>query len=555
MALLLAAALLAPAAAPADDLPNVVLLMSDDQGWADVGYNQATYNGTHIARPLTPELDAMAASRHSLVFRRFYAGSAVCSPTRASVLTGRTSQRECIFGAEGCGQQPAWRCADKMPLPPTAFTIAEAAKQRGYATVHVGKWHLGDFFPKPALEPNASQALRRWPVSHPGVHGFDDWHSTEASAASTTPNCGCFADNGARQCVMGGAVVNDSAFRCTNYWSPEGSAHGRRPSCQLANASDRGCVSNLTTPVVGDDSAYVVATFDAFLQRQPAVLAGSRPFLAALWLHTVHVPHPALPHFFGLYPNAEDGDYLGTLSQMDAAVGRLRQLLVARNLSSNTMLWYTSDNGPTSRQCGGVSPAAMGGRQCTSLSTGGLRQCKGSLFEGGIRVPGMLEWPARITVNRWTDMPVSVLDYLPTTLELIGVVHPQPHWARDGISLLPLIDGAMTARPQPIGWSLDGQSAWMDNDWKMVWLPNCGFCPHWEPPWTLDNTRIEPLLFNLKSDPTEAVNLRRAQPVVFERMQGQLRAFLASIEVSAEEESGCSMPRLRNQPTWGSPPS
>ena len=89
----------------------------------------------------------------------------------------------------------------------------------------------------------------------------------------------------------------------------------------------------------------------------------------------------------------------------------------------------------------------------------------------------------------------------------------------------------------------------------MVWLPNCGFCPHWEPPWTLDTTRIEPLLFSLKPDPTEAVNLRRAQPVVFERMQGQLRAFLASIEVSAEEESGCSMPRLRNQPTWASPPS
>ena len=521
----------------------------------------------------------MAASPHALVFERFYAGSAVCSPTRSSVLTGRTSERECIRGAEGCGQAPAWRCADKMPLPPTAFTIAEAVKLRGYRTLHVGKvplplapascpcprcyrlivcsgvlwaimqWHLGDFFPKRALEPNASWALRRWPVSHPGIHGFDEWFSTEASASSSTPNCGCFPDSGSRQCVTGGGVVNDTAFRCTNYWRPT-DADAPRPECRRANTSDASCVTNLTTPILGDDSEFIVATFDSFLEREQA-RPEPRPFLAALWLHTVHTPHPAMPDFFRLYPNAEDGDYLGTISQMDAQVGRLRSILSARNLSHNTMLWYTSDNGPTSRTCGGVGPAAMGGRLCASLSTGGLRQCKASLFEGGIRVPGILEWPARITANRRTQIPASTHDYLPTTLALLGLRHPQPHFARDGISLLPLIDGAMTRRPQPLGWSLDGQSAWMDNDWKMVWSPNCGFCPHWEPPWTLDNTRILPLLFHLGDDPTESVDLRREQPEVFARMNNQLRTFLASIEVSAETESGCSPPGLRSVPTWG----
>ena len=129
-----------------DDLPNLVMVMSDDQGWADVSYNTETFNSTPIVRPRTPELDAMSRSPHTLVFDRFYAGSAVCSPTRASVLTGRTSERECIYGAEGCGQAPAWRCADRMPLPSTIFTLATAAKMKKYDSIFVGKWHCTNIF-------------------------------------------------------------------------------------------------------------------------------------------------------------------------------------------------------------------------------------------------------------------------------------------------------------------------------------------------------------------------------------------------------------------------
>ena len=116
-------------------------------GWGDVSYNNVSariYNpgaggdSFVINPPRTPEIDAMAASPNSLVFHRFSAGSAVCSPTRASALTGRTPDRDCIDGAEGGGQMPA-SCPDKWPLPPTTFTIAEAAKRKGYATLHLGK--------------------------------------------------------------------------------------------------------------------------------------------------------------------------------------------------------------------------------------------------------------------------------------------------------------------------------------------------------------------------------------------------------------------------------
>ena len=107
---------------------------ADDQGWSDVGYNNVTERmyqpgaGNKVWRPnppRTPNLDAMAAGENSLLFTRFYAGSGVCSPTRSAMLTGRTPDRECITGAAGCGQAPAWSCADTLPLPPPTFTIAE----------------------------------------------------------------------------------------------------------------------------------------------------------------------------------------------------------------------------------------------------------------------------------------------------------------------------------------------------------------------------------------------------------------------------------------------
>ena len=127
-----------------DSPPNFVLVLADDQGWGDIGYNavpERTYNGTILNPPKTPHLDAMAASPNSLVFHRFYA-SPVCSPTRASILTGRTPNRECIWSAEGCGQQPGWSCVDPLPLPNTVFSIADAVRKSGknYSSLHVGKW-------------------------------------------------------------------------------------------------------------------------------------------------------------------------------------------------------------------------------------------------------------------------------------------------------------------------------------------------------------------------------------------------------------------------------
>eukprot|EP00035_Acanthoeca_spectabilis_P002135 m.85326 g.85326 ORF g.85326 m.85326 type:complete len:572 (-) comp11375_c0_seq1:94-1809(-) len=542
---------------------NVVLLLADDQGWGDVGYNSHTYQNEaynytwKFNPPRTPNLDAMAKSDSSILFWRFYAGSGVCSPTRSAVLTGRTPNRECITGAEGCGQEPAWSCLDKMPLPPTTFTIAEAAKKAGYSTIHIGKWHLGDFFYKgtgrEVKTAKGGYAYTKWPVSNPGLHGFDEWHSTEASASSSTPNCGCNPDwkNEGQGCIVGGGVWVNQALECTNYWSPIDLGPDHKPNGSMASCRDADhgkdiaahvCVSNYTEKIPGDDTVHIMDVFEDFLTRKTSGPEAS-PFLAVIWLHTVHEPHPSLPEYYHNYTDAfgdPAGDYLGTLTQMDVQIGRFRQILKDKNVYDNTMVWYTADNGPHSD-----------GRDrqpyCALAGTNGLRQCKASLYEGGIRVPGILEWPAMIKSHSETWHPAYVSDYLPTVLELIDVAHENPTWAHDGMSLLPLVkalaatpntnDTSLRPASNPLVFQLAGQTAIVNNQWKILQNPVAGQCDS-----EYGSVFHGTMLFDLDADPTESTDLSKdpAHAAMFANMSAQITALAASVEYSSIHESECS---------------
>ena len=260
---------------------------------------------------------------------------------------------------------------------------------------------MGDFWNKSEA---GGPALAKWPASHPGVHGFDAWFATEASASSTTPNCGCDAawPREGRGCVTGGGNWTRQPLDCTNYWGFSAGA-ADRPDCR-SSAAPRDCVANFTAKIPGDDSAFLVGEFLTWAD------ASKTPWLAQLSLHTVHTPHPALPEWFYAYsrrsrnsrrrppprnirvpaaapprpasamasaamtPRYEDasgapaGDYLGTVSQMDAAVGALVDGLARRGLRDDTLLWASiGDNGP--HTVGGARP---GGRAPARESTAGL---------------------------------------------------------------------------------------------------------------------------------------------------------------------------------------
>jgi hypothetical protein len=207
----------------------------------------------------------------------------------------------------------------------------------------VGAGHLGDLWDKQLPEMN-----RKWRVASPGTAGFAEWHTTEAEVSSSMSNCGCFPVNHTGpvppapveplgpncchdltphgdKCVVGGGYESDWCYPCTDYFTP--------------NASDPRGVSGLqdvSHKIPGDDSAFIVDMFEAFLARQVAAKAS---FYAHLCFHSIHEPHPAMPEFYHMYEN--DPDYLGTLTQMDTQFGRLLGLLQDHKVTNDTVILYT----------------------------------------------------------------------------------------------------------------------------------------------------------------------------------------------------------------------
>ncbi len=162
-----------------------------------------------------------------------------------------------------------------------------------------------------------------------------------------------------------------------------------------------------------------------------------QPFLAVIWFGTRHSPHVALGKYKKMYANQPDGGahFYGEVTAMDGALGELRTGIRKLGVGDNTVLWYCSDNGAIPKG-----------------STGGLRARKGSLYEGGIRVPAIIEWPARIKSNRITNINANTSDIYPTLLELAGAVPPENQPVLDGTSLVPLLKGEAKGREKPMGF-------------------------------------------------------------------------------------------------------
>ena len=192
--------------------------------------------------------------------------------------------------------------------------------------------------------------------------------------------------------------------------------------------------------------------------------AGSEPFFVTLWFGSPHSPYRALPEDAALYrevPGTDLANRFAEITAMDRALGRFRQWLRDRGVAGNTLVWFTSDNGITVE---GIPEDQRGG-----LYNARLRGRKGSLYEGGLRVPGIVEWPAIIAEPRRTSVPAVTTDMFLTLLGLLDLEHPDPDRPLDGMDLSPLIlDNSMGSRPEPVGFwrfarsSEVGNQRWMD---------------------------------------------------------------------------------------------
>ena len=304
----------------------------------------------------------------------------------------------------------------------------------------------------------------------------------------------------------------------------------------------------------GDSSVVTVEQAIPFVRE---AVAENRPFLAVVWFGSPHHPHRALPEDKARYPDQPKKlkNFYGELTAMDRAIGMLRDELRRLDVAENTLFWYCSDNG--------VLPEG---------SAGGLKGRKGSLWEGGIRVPAIIEWPARIKEPRVSTVPCGTVDIYPTLLDVVGLRPPADQPPLDGVSLVPLVEGSMTRRDEPLGFwvypsrGLGRRSRAILEQLRAVQQgdadPSSFKCPYSDPGKITRQYPEDKLpghaalvdgnyklhrvagksgdakyaLFDLAADPAEEQDLAAEQPDRVARMKAELQAWQVSVVKSLNGE-------------------
>ncbi|BDD07385.1 sulfatase-like hydrolase/transferase [Aureibacter tunicatorum] len=432
-----------------NEKPNIILIMTDDQGWGDTGYNGHEYLKT-------PSLDQMA--EEGILFNRFYASSPVSSPTRASCLTGRHPYRYGIY------------YANRGYLKKEEYTLAELLKDNGYRTGHFGKWHLGTLTKSIRDANRGGKEGNDYLYSPPWENGYDDCFVTESKVPTWDPMKN--PDPSALESKKGKAI---GEFYGTHYWDIEGNI--------------------VKDNLEGDDSRVIMDRVIPFIDQS---VDERQPFFSVIWFHASHTPVLTGGKYLDMYEGKGLSDdqkhFYGTLTAMDEQVGRLREKLSELGVDKNTIIYFCSDNGPAGN--GDMSNRWQG-------TTSGLKGRKKSLHEGGVRVPGLMVWPARIKERKVINTPMSTLDYYPTICDILNIKSSKIIYPLDGVSMMDYIDSSGEDREKPIGFqSIRGEVAWMDNEYKLYRYRQ--------------DSKYE--LFDIVADPNESIDIIKTNPKIAKRM-------------------------------------
>ncbi len=416
----------------------------------DLGYGDVGCYGQQQIR--TPHLDRLAAQ--GMRFTHCYAGSTVCAPSRCCLMTGKHTGHGRIRGN------------GPLPLRPEDVTVAELLKQAGYATGIVGKWGLGDV----------------GTTGIPNRKGFDEWFG----------------------------FLNQTH------------AHNYYPDYLFKNEEKFPITGNVVKGGVASQRAqYAPDLFTrealSFIERNRA-----KPFFLYLAYTLPHANNEAgkngmevpsdAPYSDQPWPQAQK-NHAAMITRLDRDIGTVLQRLDELGLAQNTVVFFSSDNGP--HREGGGDPTYF-------RSSGALRGIKRDLYEGGIRVPMIVRWPGQIAAGGTSDHAWAFWDFLPTAAELAGGKVPSD---TDGISIVPALVGAEKAgRPQQshefLYWEFHErgtQQALRSGDWKYIYRP------------FFTEAKVE--LFDLKNDPVETKNIAGEHPDVVMKMS----AYLATTRTESKD--------------------
>ncbi|MDA0689644.1 MAG: sulfatase [Proteobacteria bacterium] len=456
-----------------DRLPNIVILFADDLGYGDL----SSYGHPYIR---TPELDFLA--QHGQRWTDFYVAAPVCSPSRAALLTGRLPVRTGLYG-QNIG---VFFPDEPGGFPDSELSLAEALKERGYVSGIFGKWHLGD-------------APHAWPTQH----GFDAWLGVPYSNDMDWAGDPDF--DAMRALGLGSAA--DQAERSQIL--------ATRPG-KYANPLPEYFNTPLISSVAGGDSQVEQPTDQATLTRRYTEAAiefmennVDSPFLVYLPYTMPHTPLFRSTEFEG---HSLFGRYGDVIEEIDWSVGEIRRALENLDVADNTLIVFTSDNGPW------LTMYEEGG------SAGLLRMGKGSTFEGGMRVPAYFYWPGRIQPGIVSEIG-STLDLFATTMNLAGLDNVT---GIDGFDLSEtLFDGAQSPRNEMPYYRRGVLYAYRVGQWKLHYLLEGAYG---QPP---ERTILAtPELYNLRRDPSEKFNVAAQNPDVVAEIEAAVARHREGLEIA-----------------------
>ena len=420
------------------DLPNIIIIFTDDQGYGDVG----CYGAEGF---VTPNIDSMA--KEGILFTDFYVSQAVCSASRASLMTGSYAERVGVQGALS-----PWNVTG---LDPDRETIAKLLKRYGYTNAIFGKWHLG----------HKEKYL-------PLQNGFDEYAGLICSNDMWPVD------------YDGNPLIGEKR----SYYPPMAFWRGNEPSENIESLKDQGKLTTKITELAVD-----------FISRNK-----NNPFF-------LYVPHP-MPHqpiavsekFEG---KSELGLYGDVIMEIDWSVGQILEALKLNEIDENTLVIYASDNGPW------LNYGEWGG------SAGPLREGKGTMWEGGARVPCIMRWPKTINSGRINNKIAATIDIYPTIADIVG--HKEFKNKIDGVSLMPILEELPGAQPRNELYYYYGKEliAVRKGKWKLVFPHTYRSYENVEPgkdlhpgPYGRGKAGLE--LYDLANDIGERVDLAQTYPDV-----------------------------------------
>lgn len=452
--------------------PNIVYILADDMGYGDI--SALNPNG----KLNTPHLDALVAGGMS--FSDAHSGSAVCTPTRYGILTGRYAWRSSLK------QGVSWSWSEPL-IPARRTTVASLLKRQGYTSACVGKWHLGLGWQK---DSSGTVDIRQPLQGGPNALGFDYFFGITASL-DIPPYIYIENDRSTTQQID---TIEGRSGK--EFW---------RPGPIGDDFTHEGVLPKLTEKAVG------------FINDQATA---DKPFFLYFPLPAPHTPILPTKDFQGKSGTNEYGDFV---LMVDDVVGQIQAALEAKGLRNNTLLVFTSDNG--------CSPMADFAElaQFDHDPSYVYRGHKADIFEGGHRVPFIAQWPGQIPAGSRSDEPICLTDLLATCAALVGEKLTDTE-GEDSYNLLPVLQGEVFPEPlreATVHHSINGSFAIRQGKWKLALCPGSGGWSEPVPKVAKAGDYFPVQLYDLETDIGEETNLAAQHPEVVARLTTLMERYIA----------------------------